>query len=425
MRIRNVSCCTLVLFACLTIPESRAETVVFEIKVSAGKHDRVNVPVTVQLPVAEVFNKAGATLEDQDGKAWPCQLTDAGLLTAAKTARKDANIRELHFILPRLKAGETAALRATLDTSNTHGTSPVFAWTEEKDAHHELRFGDRPVLRYMCLPFDDSTKEKRENTYKVFHHLFDPEGTRLVTKGPGGRYTHHRGLVYGFSKTTYAPGKTVDTWHCSGDTFQSHESVLSKEAGPVLGRHRVEIGWHGKGKEGFACEERELTVYQVPGGTLVDFVSVLLPLDGTIKVDGDPQHAGFHFRADNEVAAKTSAQTVYIRPDGVDKPGATRNWPAQKNHVNLPWNAMSFVLGEQRFTACYLDRPENPKEARYSERNYGRFGSYFVAEATQEKPLLVAYRVWLQRGTMTVEQVGRLSRDFTEPVEVSVVPVKR
>src|SRR5205807_770941 len=82
-------------------------------------------------------------------------------------------------------------------------------------------------------------------------------------------------------------------------------------------------------------------------------------------------------------------ETIYIRPDGDGKPGETRNWPAQKDHVNLPWNAMSFVLGDQRYTTAYLDKPTNPKEARCSEREYGRFGSYFVYEVTKEKPLAV------------------------------------
>src|SRR5581483_6029743 len=142
-----------------------------------------------------------------------------------------------------------------------------------------------------------------------------------------------------------------------------------REAGPVLGRHRVRVNWHGEKKEKFAEEERELTVYRIPGGQLVEFASLLRPTAGPVHLDGDPQHAGFQFRADNEVAAKTSKQTIFIRPDGVDQPGKTRNWPQDRSQVNLPWYAMSFVLGEKRYTAAYLDRPENPKEARFSERD--------------------------------------------------------
>ena len=117
---------------------------------------------------------------------------------------------------------------------------------------------------------------------------------------------------------------------------------------------------------------------------------------------------------------KTAKQTYYIRPDGPGKFGETRNWPGQKAHVNLPWDAMTFVLGDQKYTAAYLDRPDNPKEARFSERDYGRFGSYFVREVTKDKPLTVRYRVWLQEGPMTVAEVAARSADFVEPVAVTL-----
>jgi hypothetical protein len=83
---------------------------------------------------------------------------------------------------------------------------------------------------------------------------------------------------------------------------------------------------------------------------------------------------------------------------------------------------MSFVIDGKRYTAVYLDRPENPKEARYSERSYGRFGSYFAYDLDEDKPLEVNYRIWLQDGEMTLDQAAALSADFTEPVRVTVKP---
>jgi len=110
----------------------------------------------------------------------------------------------------------------------------------------ELCFGDRPVLQYMYHPLDESSKEARARTFKVFHHLFDPTGQRRVTNGPDGLYPHHRGLFFGFNKITYGNGQKADIWHCTGDTYQAHEKIVSVEAGPVLGRQRVQIGWHGR-----------------------------------------------------------------------------------------------------------------------------------------------------------------------------------
>jgi hypothetical protein len=81
---------------------------------------------------------------------------------------------------------------------------------------------------------------------------------------------------------------------------------------------------------------------------------------------------------------------------------------------------MSFVLGGQRFTMAYLDHPDNPKEARYSERDYGRFGSYFVTEVTKDMPLTVRYRLWLQEGQMKGDDVAALDDAFVKPVTVTI-----
>ena len=79
-----------------------------------------------------------------------------------------------------------------------------------------------------------------------------------------------------------------------------------------------------------------------------------------MKLDGDPQHAGFQFRASQDVADKTAKQTYYLRPDGKDEPGKFRNWPGDKEHVDLPWYALSFVLDDQRYTAAISNHPEQP-----------------------------------------------------------------
>ena len=82
---------------------------------------------------------------------------------------------------------------------------------------------------------------------------------------------------------------------------------------------------------------------------------------------------------------------------------------------------MSFVVGGQRYTIAYLDRPTNPKPAQFSEgRDYGRFGSYFVAEATEDKPLDVAYRLWLKKGEMKLPEAAAQSADFAQPPVVTI-----
>lgn len=295
-----------------------------------------------------------------------------------------------------------------------------YRWVDEPGEYRELRYGDNPVLRYMYHAYDDSSKEARERTYKPYHHVFSPDGSTLLTKGPGGLFPHHRGLFFGFNRITYGDGRKCDTWHCPTHACQEHEEFLEEEADKDSARHKVVVNWHGQEGEIFAREEREMEVTRRDGGTLIDFRSHLEPVGvEKIHLDGDPQHAGFQFRASQEVADDTKGQTYYLRTDGKGKLGETRNWnhqrksdPINSECENRPWNALSFVIDGKRYTALYLDHPSNPKPARYSERDYGRFGSYFVADVTKEEPLDVQYRVWVQDGEMTVEECEKLSAEY-------------
>jgi Methane oxygenase PmoA len=400
-----------------------AETVGLDLTIHGGKLDRKNVPVTatIELPSGA---KASSVVEIAvpGGKSIVGQLAAPGLSHGAVAAGDSTNRRELQFVLPEIKAGQTLDWHGVFklaggDEASMNG----FNWHDVANEHYLLSFGTRPVLDYMCRPLDESSQAKRDETFKPYHHLYDPDGKILATKGPGGLYPHHRAMFFGYNKVSYGNGKTADVWHCTKNCYQSHEKLLDEEAGPVLGRHCVAIDWHGQDRAPFAHERREMTVYSLPGGTMVDFASHLETTGEKVRLDGDPQHSGFHFRAPQEVADKTNLQTIFIRTDGAAKPGDTINWdPKDKTHdprtINQPWKGMSFVVGGERYTVAMLDLPSNPKEARFSERNYGRFGSYFEFDLTKDHPLDVRYRVWLQKGQMTPEQIATLAADFVEPV---------
>jgi Family of unknown function (DUF6807) len=399
-----------------------ADSSSFDIAVAAGQHERNNVPVRVPMLRGQIGKDrvTSAALAATDGQSIPVQWTGPSLASNAAG--------ELHFVLPHLAAGDSVQLKATLSTQPP-ATAGGFTWHDHPGHHTDLMFGERSILTYHYERLDESTPASRVRTYKVFHQVFSPKGDRIVTNGlnedPKVHSPHHRGIFYGFNRITYGDGKRADTWHCIDGAFQQHERLLASEEGPVLGRHRVVISWHGK-DAGFAEEERELTVYNVPGGHLIEFASRLRAPSGRVRIDGDPQHAGFQFRAHNDVDAFATNETIYVRPDGIGEPGDTRNWDPQtrKGPVNLPWNAMSFVLGGKRYTVAYLDHPGNPKEARFSEREYGRFGSYFEYTIEKDKPLTVNYRLWLQEGLMQPEEVAALSNNFLDPVKVTVHELK-
>ena len=78
------------------------------------------------------------------------------------------------------------------------------------------------------------------------------------------------------------------------------------------------------------------------------------------------------------------------------------------------------MSSDKRYTTAYLDHPQNPKGTRFSEREYGRFGSYFEYTIDEGKSLVVNYRLWLQEGPMKPQDVAALSNNFVEPVKVTV-----
>lgn len=404
--------------------ESIAEEHHLTLTVSAGKTPRQATPVKYVVQIPSTWEKGGhVTLTGRTGEAVAGQLVPGiDILGVAGKPARGMMFATIHFLLPELAAGENSKYDVKISSEPPKLAAETFAWKDTSGQFSDLTFAGRPVLRYMYEALDESSKEARSATSKPYHHVFDPKGKILLTKGPGGLFPHHRGVFYGFNRISYGDGKKADVWHCNKGEFQSHKEFVSSDGGPVLGRHVCRIAWHGQDKQVFAEELRELTAYNTPGGTLIEFASHLESKVGNLRLDGDPQHAGFQFRATQEVPDKTAKLTYYLRPDGKGEPGKFRNWDAKTRDpktVNLPWHALSFVVGDQRYTCCYLDRPDNPKEARFSERDYGRFGSYFQYELYEGKPLDVSYRLWLQEGEMTGEQVQRLADDFVKPVKVT------
>ncbi len=371
------------------------------ITVTGGKHDATNVVVSAPELTAGNLATAGAN------SYWVQRAAKAGT-----------------FVLPAVKAGEAV----TLDLTAVRRQEPAgFAFKETQGEYVDVLFAERPVLRYVNKPRD---AKNHYLTFKPFHQMFDPaKGEVLLSSGTyaspkDGKFPHHRGLFFGFNKITYGDKKTADIWHGTKDVFSTHVKMIGEPvAGPVFAEHTAEITWNGSDGQTFATEHRTVTVYNTTGGTMLDWSTELTTELEKVRLDGDPQHAGFHFRATQEVSKTTAKQTYYLRPDGKGKEGETRNWDAKAKNpkaVNLPWNAMSFVTNGKRYTALRINHPDNPGETRGSERDYGRFGDYFEYDLTPKTPLKLKYRVWLQEGEMTQAQCEALAAGFTDKIEVKV-----
>lgn len=327
---------------------------------------------------------------------------------------------------PLLIALATVGLIAT--ACNTPMQAKSFSWNDKEGVYRDLMLENRPVARYAYERLDKSSGDDRERTFKPFYHIYDWEGENFITKGPGGLFTHHRGIYFGFNEITFTreDGSIghADTWHGRRGAYQEHIDFITEESDSQTASLTTSIAWHGEEGEFFATEYRKLTFsYNNDGDLVVDFAAILETDLPKVNLDGDAQHAGVQFRATNEVAEATKEQTYYIRPDGVDAPGKTRNAPKnpdkKKNPgtFNLPYKAMSFVTGDERYTVVYLDHDGNPRPTWHSERDYGRFGAYFVAEITKNEPLRIDYRFVIRKGEFEQDELAALAEQYERALE--------
>ena len=277
-----------------------------------------------------------------------------------------------------------------------------FRWADgPQPGVSDLLLGDKPVVRYMALPYDRSTKEKEHDTYKVFHHVFAPDGKTIVTKGPGGQYTHHRGLYVAWNKTNYE-GKTDDFWHCTKGAHQAHVTFTNQTADEHQGTAVSVIHWNDAEGKPVIVENRSIGVSRSPEGTTgwqINWRTVLASQRGEIKLDGDRQHAGFQFRAAQVVSEKASAR--FIRPDGFPQQAdAVQVGDAgdPPSHSNIPWVAMTYEVEGQKVTVAYFEDPSLPKPSLFSDRPYGRFGAFWKTTLAADKPLMMRYRLLVTFG---------------------------
>ena len=408
--------------AVLAVSVARAdEPRAWSIAIDPGDVDRSNLPVRVPLDVPRALAEAPMRIVLADGSQIEGQLVEPTLLSDRAEPAGAATVRrDLVFVLPRLPAGAAVEVTAEPAPPSAEPKPARLSWTSEPESA-SLLLGGKPLVRYEKPTYDAADEARRVRTYKPFHHVFDPATGIRLTKGDGGQYTHHRGIFFGYNRISHGADKGMksDCWHCSGKARQEHRETLVESAGAVAGVQRITIDWIGSDGESVLGETREVDVVPVAGGTVIDFAG-RLEAQSPVRLDGDPQHAGVHFRASNEVHEATKGQTYYLRPDGKAEPGAYRNWPQDKTYVNAPWHAASFMVGGQRYTALRVNRPANPGEARMSERDYARFGSYFAHDLEPGKPLEVGYRFWIQPGEMSVEEAARIAADYARPARATV-----
>jgi hypothetical protein len=258
--------------------------------------------------------------------------------------------------------------------------------------------GERMVLRgadgqpMLCYEYAHQLGDDGKVTFdtaKVFYHVLAPDGKTTLTKGPGGKFPHHRGIFIGWNRITH-DGKRHDLWHVK-NTTQKHVSFVKQE--PADGQSTVvsRVDWIGKHGKVILEETRSATVHHDTGDAyaVIDFVSTLTAAHGEIELNGDPEHAGIQFRSSQQVAENQSARYVFPVDDA-----------KAKKHAGLDWAAQTFTINGQKWTVQQMSHPENPDtDARWSAyRDYGRFGEFPVIRIPDGESVTLRYRFRVTKG---------------------------
>jgi hypothetical protein len=349
------------------------------------------------------------TLTADDGKTIQVQadalLDDAGAPTGTL----------LHWLQPELQPNQPKTYKLAFSIQAYDG-QPFFHFVEG-DGYRDLLFGKQPVYRYMTKydPADHA------NTFKPFHHVagFHDEG--FITKGPpGGLYPHHRGIFFGF-KTQHG-----DFWHCP-DVHQEHTGYRYEDegTGPLAARAVSTVDWVGKDNRSVVRDTRDVTAERVSADELVlDYDLTVASLGGDVQLTGDPQHAGFHFRAAQEVAdakppgAKvTAGGATYVRPP-------TAKLTKNDEWLDCPWVSCTFTIQGHPYTVLHMDHPSNPKPTTYCTRAYGRFGAFFIDTVKESTPMHLKYRVVVLDGAvhkdLSQDELSARYADFATPPKITI-----
>ncbi len=327
---------------------------------------------------------------------------------------------QLWWVIGEAKKGQGSDWIAKIDPS-IEADWDTFSWKDKAGRWLDLERGGRPVTRFM-YEYDESTNQRRFETYKPFLHVYGINGQRL-TNGPDGEspyiakdilYPHHRGIFIGWNKLSCG-GKQYDLWHMP-NVEQVCQEVTGLAAGPVLARSKAVVVWRDAEDKPIIAEDRITTVYRQddPIWTLIDVVSKLKAVGGDVKLNGDPEHAGFQYRASDAVAKgpKEGKAQYLFHKDGID---------AHKDQ-ELPWVGLSYKLGINRYSVLHMDHADNPGPNKYSAyRDYGRFGVFFVTDIPAGETLVLKYRIWVTHIALNRSMCEAKSRVFNEPLKARVV----
>ena len=418
----------LLLLLCATVTGAAAQsTVVANISVNAGEHERIDVPISAAL--------SGVSLRLAEGELRLFETT-GGKNLLVPSQLSGGNPDQLSWIL----AGTTAprAVR-TFELRVQKGAAapapaPASAVKVTDDGNGlQIAIGDKPVLgyRYTPMPVPDGVREVFSGSGFI-HPLYSPQG-EVITRIQPPDHRHHYGIENPWTHTEFE-GRSVDFWNLgSGQGKVRVAGVIARSSGEVFGGFRSlheHVDFTGPAGPKVALDEEwDVKVWNLSPERkvwIIDFASTLNPATAqpiTIKAY---RYQGFSMRATEKWGDQN---TTLLTSEGLNKSNA--------NSTRARWidvNGASDVPAGHS-GVLFMTNPTNfnfPEHLRIwpTGQNGGLANVYINFNPAQDRdwPLLpghtygLKYRMFVYDGTITAREAERLWNDYANPPRVDVRP---
>ena len=234
-------------------------------------------------------------------------------------------------------------------------------------------------------------RSRGKDTNKPYLHVFDAEGKAPITKGPGGLYTHHRGIFIGWQQLLFQDYR-YNLWEMwDGQIVHQKFSVRTADRDQATVTSLTDWNLH-QGKP--IVEEQRTMAFRrgaAPFRLMIDFTSTLTAPRGNVRLEADPEHGGVQYRPADE-----SEGLVKKDPSTCSQAIAE-----VMSDVDYPWVGETYTLKGKHYSVVDLNHPDNPKGTKFSAyRDYGRFGAYVKKEIPSGKSLTLKYRFLITDGPM-------------------------
>lgn len=389
------------------------------ITVKAGKHARIDTPVSVALD--------GISMGPIRGAIRLVEVKDSGPTTVAMQLESDP--RRLWWILSgTTPAGSTRTFQLVKGGVKPPKVDARVEVTKDDKVLQILR-GDTKILQYSHAPVPPPEGKSELYTRSGFiHPLWSPEGAVLTNIHPPD-HIHHMGIWMPWTKTKFE-GKEVDFWNlATGQGTVRFVKFLSTTSGPVYGGFQAEQEHvalkTSEGEKVVLKETWDVRVYNIGGPEkgywLWDFVSTQRCVADSPLYQIKYHYGGFGFRGAAEWEGENAAYLTSegkIRKDGH---GTRARWCDVAGAIEGKWVGVTFYSHPKNF------RHPEPMRIWPSGQVFFNFAPSQLGDWVMEpgKDHVFRYRMYVHEGKVNVADAERIWTDYAEPPKVKLEKISK